>query len=159
MPPKFSRIQFSPVNRLGMDPTRYRPRETFDSPYLTTNNGAPVYNNQESLTVGPRGPVLLEDYHFVEKLAQFDRERIPERVVHARGIVAKGYFEVTDDITDLTSADLFRAVGVRTPVAVRFSTVTHSRHSPETLRDPRGFATKFYTREGTYFGMLWLSKY
>jgi len=138
------------VNRLGMDPTRYRPRETFDSPYLTTNNGAPVYNNQESLTVGPRGPVLLEDYHFVEKLAQFDRERIPERVVHARGIVAKGYFEVTDDITDLTSADLFRAVGVRTPVAVRFSTVTHSRHSPETLRDPRGFATKFYTREGNW---------
>ncbi|GJD10559.1 Catalase isozyme 1 [Galdieria sulphuraria] len=133
-----------------MDPTRYRPRETFDSPYLTTNNGAPVYNNQESLTVGPRGPVLLEDYHFIEKLAQFDRERIPERVVHARGIVSKGYFEVTDDITDLTCADLFRAVGVRTPVAVRFSTVTHSRHSPETLRDPRGFATKFYTREGNW---------
>eukprot|EP00184_Porphyridium_aerugineum_P008140 CAMPEP_0184692414 /NCGR_PEP_ID=MMETSP0313-20130426/904_1 /TAXON_ID=2792 /ORGANISM="Porphyridium aerugineum, Strain SAG 1380-2" /LENGTH=463 /DNA_ID=CAMNT_0027150241 /DNA_START=192 /DNA_END=1583 /DNA_ORIENTATION=- len=103
-----------------------------------------------SLTVGSRGPILLEDYHLLEKLANFDRERIPERVVHARGAVAKGFFETTKDISNLTCADVFRGVGVKTPVAVRFSTVVHSRHSPETLRDPRGFAVKFYTREGNW---------
>lgn len=94
--------------------------------------------------------MLLEDYHLIEKLAQFDRERIPERVVHARGAVAKGYFEVTADITHLTCADLFRSVGAQTPVLTRFSTVIHSRGSSETLRDPRGFAVKFYTREGNW---------
>jgi len=93
------------------------------------------------------GPILLEDYHLVEKLAQFDRERIPERVVHARGASAKGFFEVTHDISHLTCADFLRAPGVQTPVIVRFSTVIHERGSPETLRDPRGFAVKFYTRE------------
>lgn len=93
------------------------------------------------------GPILLEDYHLVEKLAQFDRERIPERVVHARGASAKGFFEVTHDISNLTCADFLRAPGVQTPVIVRFSTVIHERGSPETLRDPRGFAVKFYTRE------------
>lgn len=93
------------------------------------------------------GPVLLEDYHLVEKLANFDRERIAERVVHARGASAKGFFEVTHDITHLTCADFLRAPGVQTPVIVRFSTVIHERGSPETLRDPRGFAVKFYTRE------------
>ncbi len=166
--------------------------------------------------VGPRGPILLEDYHLVEKLAQFDRERIPERVVHARGAVAKGFFEVrqerdltpgglpgahgrvphhtaratsvldapqvTHDVSGLTCADFLRAPGVQTPVLVRFSTVVHERGSPETLRDPRcvlhapplhrharltqagmsstrrhlvllccrGFAVKFYTREGNF---------
>lgn len=94
-----------------------------------------------------KGPILLEDYHLVEKLAQFDRERIPERVVHARGASAKGFFEVTHDISHLTCADFLRAPGVQTPVIVRFSTVIHERGSPETLRDPRGFAVKFYTRE------------
>jgi catalase len=133
-----------------MDPTKYTPRDTFDVNVLTTNAGQPVTNNQSSRTVGPRGPVLLEDYHLLEKLANFDRERQPERVVHARGVTAKGYFEVTHDITDLTCADMFAEVGRRTPVAVRFSTVIHSRHSPETLRDPRGFAVKFYTREGIW---------
>ena len=93
------------------------------------------------------GPVLLEDYHLVEKLANFDRERIPERVVHARGASAKGFFEVTHDISQLTCADFLRTPGVQTPVIVRFSTVIHERGSPETLRDPRGFAVKFYTRE------------
>lgn len=93
------------------------------------------------------GPVLLEDYHLVEKLANFDRERIAERVVHARGASAKGFFEVTHDITHLTCADFLRAPGVQTPVILRFSTVIHERGSPETLRDPRGFAVKFYTRE------------
>lgn len=86
----------------------------------------------------------------IEKLAQFDRERIPERVVHARGATAKGFFEVTHDISHLSCADVFRAPGVQTPVLVRFSTVIHERGSPETLRDPRGFAVKFYTREGNW---------
>lgn len=93
------------------------------------------------------GPVLLEDYHLIEKIANFDRERIPERVVHARGASAKGFFEVTHDITHLSCADFLRGPGVQTPVIVRFSTVIHERGSPETLRDPRGFAVKFYTRE------------
>uniref|UniRef100_A0A7S0ZLG9 Catalase n=1 Tax=Timspurckia oligopyrenoides TaxID=708627 RepID=A0A7S0ZLG9_9RHOD len=133
-----------------MDPTKYRPRDTFNSTHFTTNSGAPVFNNQNSLSVGSRGPLLLEDYHLLEKLANFDRERIPERVVHARGATAKGFFETTADISNLTCADLFRGVGVKTPVALRFSTVIHSRHSPESLRDPRGFAVKFYTREGNW---------
>lgn len=83
----------------------------------------------------------------MEKLANFDRERIPERVVHARGASAKGFFEVTHDVSHLTCADFLRAPGVQTPIIVRFSTVIHERGSPETLRDPRGFAIKFYTRE------------
>jgi catalase len=133
-----------------MDPYKYRPSSQYDTPFWTTNQGAPVWNNNNSLSVGPRGPVLLEDYHLVEKLAQFDRERIPERVVHARGASAKGFFEVTHDISHLTCADFLRAPGVQTPVIVRFSTVIHERGSPETLRDPRGFAVKFYTREGNF---------
>ncbi|KAK9109438.1 hypothetical protein Sjap_017498 [Stephania japonica] len=90
------------------------------------------------------------DYHLVEKLANFDRERIPERVVHARVASAKGFFEVTHDISQLSCADFLRAPGVQTPLIVRFSTVIHERGSPETLRDPRGFAVKFYTREGNF---------
>ncbi|NP_001234186.2 catalase isozyme 2 [Solanum lycopersicum] len=133
-----------------MDPYKYRPSSAFNSPFCTTNSGAPVFNNNSSLTVGARGPVLLEDYHLVEKLANFDRERIAERVVHARGASAKGFFEVTHDIAHLTCADFLRAPGVQTPVIVRFSTVIHERGSPETLRDPRGFAVKFYTREGNF---------
>ncbi|CAN6461861.1 unnamed protein product [Victoria cruziana] len=133
-----------------MDPYKFRPSSAFNSPYFTTNSGAPVWNNNSSLTIGPRGPILLEDYHLVEKLANFDRERIPERVVHARGASAKGFFEVTHDISHLTCADFLRAPGVQTPVIVRFSTVIHERGSPETLRDPRGFAVKFYTREGNF---------
>lgn len=117
---------------------------------ITMNTGQPVWSYNESMTLGRRGPVLLEDMQLIEKMQQFDRERIPERVVHARGGVAKGYFEVTHDITDLTMADVFSKVGKRTPVAVRFSTVIHPRGSAETIRDPRGFATKFYTQEGNW---------
>eukprot|EP00741_Cyanophora_paradoxa_P010414 tig00000037_g10070.t1 len=133
-----------------MDPYKHIPTSAANAQFWTTNYGAPVWNNNSSLTVGPRGPVLLEDYHLVEKLANFDRERIPERVVHARGASAKGYFEVTHDVSHLTSADFLRTVGVQTPLILRFSTVIHERGSPETLRDPRGFAVKFYTREGNY---------
>lgn len=102
------------------------------------------------------GPILLEDYHLLEKIANFDRERIPERVVHARGASAKGFFEVTHDISHLTCADFLRAPGVQTPVIVRFSTVIHERGSPETLRDPRGFAVKFYTREVISYASFFL---
>lgn len=133
-----------------MDTYKYLPSSAHNSPYWTTNSGAPVWNNNMSETVGVRGPVLLEDYQLVEKIAQFDRERIPERVVHARGASAKGFFEVTHDISHISCADVFRAAGVQTPVIVRFSTVIHERGSPETLRDPRGFAVKFYTREGNW---------
>ncbi|XP_010536468.1 PREDICTED: catalase-3-like [Tarenaya hassleriana] len=133
-----------------MDPYKFRPSSSHDTPYYTTNGGAPVYNNISSLTVGTRGPILLEDYHLIEKVANFTRERIPERVVHARGFSAKGFFEVTHDVSHLTCADFLRAPGVQTPVIVRFSTVVHERGSPETMRDIRGFATKFYTREGNF---------
>ncbi|MEW5304448.1 MAG: hypothetical protein WDW36_007058 [Sanguina aurantia] len=133
-----------------MDTTKFRPTSAANSSYWTTNSGAPVWNNNSSLTAGVRGPILLEDYHLVEKLAQFDRERIPERVVHARGASAKGFFEVTHDISHLTCADLFRGPGAQTPLIARFSTVIHERGSPESIRDPRGFAVKFYTREGNW---------
>ncbi|MEW5300305.1 MAG: hypothetical protein WDW38_008259 [Sanguina aurantia] len=135
---------------LAIDLTKYRPSHEADAPFWTTNTGAPVWDNDHSLTVGARGPVLLEDYHLLEKLAQFHRERIPERVVHARGASAKGYFEVTHDITHLSSADIFRSVGAKTPLITRFSHVTHERGSPESLRDTRGFSVKFYTREGNW---------
>jgi len=133
-----------------MDPCKFRPSSTFDKKTTTTNAGQPVWNDNEALTVGPRGPILLEDYHLLEKIAHFARERIPERVVHARGASAKGFFECTHDVTGLTCADFLRAPGARTPVIVRFSTVIHERGSPETIRDPRGFAVKFYTREGNW---------
>nr|AAR97905.1 catalase [Solanum tuberosum] len=133
-----------------MDPSKYRPSSAYDTPFLTTNAGGPVYNNVSSLTVGPRGPVLLEDYYLIEKLATFDREKTPERVVHARGASAKGFFEVTHDISHLTCADFLRAPGAQTPVICRFSTVVHERGSPESIRDIRGFAVKFYTREGNF---------
>lgn len=133
-----------------MDPDKYRPRDLFDARFTTTLAGAPITDTTRSLTVGERGPVLLEDFHLVEKLANFDRERIPERVVHARGVTARGTFTCTQSLEKWTAAHVFGAVGRETPVAVRFSTVVHSRHSPETLRDPRGFAVKFYTKEGNY---------
>lgn len=117
---------------------------------MTTNFGAPVGDNQNSKTVGEYGPVLLEDIHLIEKLAAFDRERIPERVVHARGAGAFGYFEATADMSKFTMAAPFQKAGKKTPVGVRFSTVIHSKGSPETARDPRGFAVKFYTEDGNY---------
>ncbi|WP_159881975.1 catalase [Paenibacillus puerhi] len=117
---------------------------------LTTNQGAPVGDNQNSRTAGQRGPTLLEDYHLLEKIAHFDRERIPERVVHARGAGAHGIFETERSMKDFTRAHLFAEEGRQTPVFVRFSTVIHGVGSPETARDPRGFAVKFYTQEGNY---------
>jgi len=117
---------------------------------LTTTAGAPVGDNQNSLTAGPRGPVLLEDYHLLEKMAHFNRERIPERVVHAKGSGAFGTFTVTQDITRYTSAALFNAIGKQTPVLARFSTVGGEKGSADTARDPRGFAIKFYTEEGNW---------
>ncbi|MCU6710723.1 catalase [Paenibacillus sp. J5C_2022] len=121
-----------------------------DKGNMTTNQGAPVGDNQNSRTAGQRGPTLLEDYHLLEKLAHFDRERIPERVVHARGAGAHGVFRTEREMKDYTKAHFLRSAGVETPVFVRFSTVIHGTGSPETARDPRGFAVKFYTQEGNY---------
>ena len=121
-----------------------------DRPILTTNFGQPVADNQNSLTTGPRGPVLLQDIHLVEKLAHFNRERVPERVVHAKGSGAYGTFRVTADITRYTSAKLFESVGKETPAFLRFSTVGGEQGSADTERDPRGFAVKFYTEEGNW---------
>jgi len=117
---------------------------------LTTSNGNPVDNNQTSITAGVNGPVLIQDFHLIDKLAHFDRERIPERVVHAKGAGAHGYFEVTHDITHLTKAKFLNQVGKKTPVFVRFSTVGGEKGSADTARDPRGFAVKFYTEEGNW---------
>lgn len=117
---------------------------------ITTQTGSPVENNQHSRTAGATGAVLLEDIHLIEKLAAFDRERIPERVVHARGAGAYGTFVSSADMSAFTRAGLFSGNNKETPVFVRFSTVVHGQGSPETLRDPRGFATKFYTDEGNY---------
>jgi len=118
---------------------------------LTTNAGAPVANNQDSLTVGEDGPVLLQDLHLIDKLQTFDRERTPERVVHARGVGAHGVFVSYGDESQYTKADFLNAKDKQTPVFVRFSTVMPPTGSPETgTRDPRGFATKFYTQQGNY---------
>jgi len=117
---------------------------------LTTNQGAPIGDNQNSRTAGQRGPTLLEDYQLLEKLAHFDRERVPERVVHARGAGAHGVFRLTHSMKRYTKAAFLQEEGTETPVFARFSTVIHGQHSPETLRDPRGFAVKFYTTEGNY---------
>ncbi|AWN22559.1 catalase [Deinococcus irradiatisoli] len=122
---------------------------------LTTRQGHPVSNNQNLRTVGSRGPATLENYQFLEKISHFDRERVPERVVHARGAGAHGVFEAygtvgDEPISKYTRAKLFQEKGKETPVFVRFSTVGHGGHSPETLRDPRGFATKFYTEDGNW---------
>ncbi|WP_026561682.1 catalase KatA [Bacillus sp. J37] len=117
---------------------------------LTTSWGAPVGDNQNSITAGNRGPTLLQDVHLLEKLAHFNRERVPERVVHAKGAGAHGFFEVTNDVTKYTKANLFSEVGKRTPLFIRFSTVAGENGSADTVRDPRGFAVKFYTEEGNY---------
>ena len=117
---------------------------------LTTNQGVPVGDNQSSLKAGLRGPTLLEDFIMREKITHFDHERIPERVVHARGSAAHGYFECTADITGLTMAAPFAEVGKRTPVFTRFSTVAGERGSADTARDVRGFAVKFYTDQGNW---------
>ncbi|MBJ9977482.1 catalase [Pseudomonas sp. S75] len=117
---------------------------------LTTASGAPVADNQNSRSAGPRGPLLLDDFQLVEKLAHFNRENIPERRVHAKGSGAYGTFTVTRDITRYTSARLFESVGKQTETFLRFSTVGGERGSADTERDPRGFAVKFYTEEGNW---------
>ena len=117
---------------------------------LRSNTGAVIGDNQNSKTIGNNGQVLLEDIHLIEKLAAFDRERIPERVVHARGAGAYGEFVAAADFSEVTKAKMFSGKGKTTPLFVRFSTVVHQAGSPETYRDPRGFAVKFYTEEGNY---------
>jgi len=117
---------------------------------LTTNQGVAIADNQNSLKAGLRGPVLLEDFILREKITHFDHERIPERIVHARGSAAHGYFEAYEDLRDLTKAAPFKQAGKRTPVFVRFSTVAGERGSKDTARDVRGFAVKFYTDEGNW---------
>lgn len=117
---------------------------------LTTAFGRPVGDDQNSLTAGKRGPVLIQDVHLLEKLGHFDRERIPERVVHAKGAGAGGYFEVTADVTKYTKAKFLSEVGKQTEVFARFSTVGGEKGSADAERDPRGFAVKFYTEEGNY---------
>ncbi|HTQ94951.1 MAG TPA: catalase [Streptosporangiaceae bacterium] len=120
------------------------------APRLTTQQGTVVSDDQNTLRAGPRGPAALEDFHFREKIFHFDHERIPERVVHARGYGAHGYFENYEPLTGITRADPFSEAGLRTPVFVRFSTVAGNKGSSDLARDVRGFATKFYTRQGNW---------
>ncbi|MBA3328067.1 MAG: catalase [Solirubrobacterales bacterium] len=119
-------------------------------PPTTTDAGIPAPSDEHSLSVGPNGPLLLQDHYVIQKMAQFNRERVPERVVHAKGSGAHGFFEVTEDVTQFTRADFLSQVGRRTPMFARFSTVAGELGSADTLRDPRGFALKFYTQEGNY---------
>ena len=129
--------------------------KSYEELTLTNRQGHRIYDNQNNRTVGERGPTVLENYNFLEKISHFDRERVPERVVHARGAGAHGYFEAygtvgNEPASKYTRAKLFQEKGKRTPVFVRFSSVIHGGHSPETLRDPRGFAVKFYTEDGNW---------
>ena len=125
-------------------------KEKMKGKYLTTNQGVPISDNQNSMTAGQRGPVLLQDVQFIEKMAHFDRERIPERVVHAKGAGAHGYFQVYKSMMPYTKAKFLQDPEKKTSVFVRISTVTGGRGSADTVRDPRGFAVKFYTEEGNY---------
>ena len=124
--------------------------EAGDGSRLTTAQGAPIADDQNTLTAGDRGPQVLEDFVMREKIFHFDHERIPERVVHARGFGVKGYFEPFESLSDITSADLFQRAGERTDVFVRFSTVAGNKGSFDLARDVRGFAVKFYTKEGNW---------
>ncbi len=121
-----------------------------DIPVLTTQQGVPVSDDQNSLKVGPRGPVTLEDFHLREKIFHFDHERIPERVVHARGFGAHGFFELYESLADVSRADVLQRPGEKTPAFVRFSTVAGSKGSADLARDVRGFAVKIYTKEGNW---------
>ena len=117
---------------------------------LTSNAGNPISDNENIKTAGKRGPALMEDVWYLEKLANFDRERIPERVVHAKGSGAFGELVITHDITKYTKASLFSSIGKRTPLLARFSTVAGERGAADSERDVRGFALKFYTDEGNW---------
>ncbi|MFO1024878.1 MAG: catalase [Acetobacteraceae bacterium] len=123
---------------------------TESTPVLTTQQGVPVADDQNSLRAGARGPTLLEDFHFREKIFHFDHERIPERVVHARGYGAHGFFELTDSLAEYTKADIFQRPGERVEAFVRFSTVAGNKGSPDLARDVRGFAVKLYTKQGNW---------
>src|SRR5688500_5313940 len=125
-------------------------REDGTDQFLTTNQGVSINDNQNSLKAGERGATLLEDFVLREKITHFDHERIPERIVHARGSGAHGYFQCYAPLTDLTRASIFTEAGKRTPVFVRFSTVAGERGSTDLARDVRGFAVKFYTDEGNW---------
>lgn len=148
----------SAQTKKGLDPeqakeNRYQTAEQQTPPssgYMTDSLGRPIPNDTNSLTVGANGPVLLEDIHLIDKIAHFDRERIPERVVHAKGAGAFGTFVTYESMEKYTTADFLQKAGKQTPVLVRFSTVIGGRGSADTVRDPRGFATKFYTNEGIY---------
>lgn len=117
---------------------------------ITTNHGVPISDNQNSLKGGGRGPTLLEDFVLREKIHHFDHERIPERIVHARGSAAHGFFELTESLADVTTAKVLTEVGKKTEVFTRFSTVAGGAGSVDTPRDVRGFAVKFYTNEGNW---------
>ncbi len=119
-------------------------------PTTTNDSGVPAPSDEYSLTVGPAGPTVLHDHYVVQKMQHFNRERVPERVVHAKGTGAHGFFEVTEDVTWFTKASFLASVGKRTPMFARFSTVAGEQGYPDTVRDPRGFALKFYTDEGNY---------
>jgi len=140
-PPVGANPTVAPLDRVRVDPS---------DRHLTTNQGVPVADNQHSLKIGLRGPTAMEDFILREKITHFDHERIPERVVHARGSGAHGFFEAYDDFSSLTRAAPFSARGKRTPVFVRFSTVAGERGSTDVARDVRGFAVKFYTDEGNW---------
>ena len=127
----------------------HQTQEPKDAP-LTTNQGVPIADNQNQLKAGERGSVLLEDFILREKIFHFDHERIPERIVHARGTAAHGYFELYKSLKEFSRADLFQRAGEKTPVFVRFSTVAGGAGSVDTPRDVRGFAVKFYTQEGNW---------
>ena len=124
------------------------PQDKKDCPVYSTSQGAPLADAFATQRVGKFGPLLLQDFTLIDSLAHFDRERIPERVVHAKGSGAYGYFEVTDDITDICGSAMFSKIGKKTPTFTRFSTVGGEKGSADSARDPRGFATKFYTEEG-----------
>jgi catalase len=125
-------------------------REDSAKEYLTTNQGLRINDDQNSLKAGERGPSLLEDFLLREKITHFDHERIPERIVHARGVAAHGYFQVYESMARYSKAKFLQDPSIKTPVFVRFSTVVGSRGSSDLARDVRGFAVKFYTEEGNY---------
>ena len=138
------KVENAKVDELGVN------REEATDEYLTTNQGLRINDDQNSLKAGERGPSLLEDFHLREKITHFDHERIPERVVHARGAAAHGFFQVYESMAPYTKAGFLQDPSVKTPVFVRFSTVVGSRGSSDLARDVRGFAVKFYTDEGNY---------
>lgn len=137
------------------DPSSSKETNIENEDTLTTRQGHPVTNNQHLRTIGNSGPATLENYDFIEKISHFDREKVPERIVHARGAGAHGYFETygtvgDESVSKYTRAKVFQDKGKQTPIFIRFSTVVHGVHSPETVRDPRGFAVKFYTEDGNW---------